>query len=310
MILQQLKFHDKKIKTIKINENILTSNSKNKVISYNLCENKILKIIHIDNEQYIENNNYIYSINNGNTISKTNGVIHKKIAFLGSRITYIINHNSDIYFGVEDGFIYLFKNKQITKIITHLNFKLTCFYIDDSYIYIGYNNGTIGIFYNNKKYKIVKPHGYFGKVISIIKHGEYIYCTYDKGAIKILYNNICTKTINLFSEKTIIHKQDNNIYLYANSSIIKLKDNYTKKIFQTNDNVCDFVYNNNLMFTSDGNNIKIYLIKLTGNNYNSVPDNVKKYIFRVYMYCNINLVTDLFFKIINLILYTKNVTHL
>ena len=309
MLIQKLNIHDEKIKSINVKNNILSSNSKNKIILYNLNRNMISKIIYVDNKQYVELDDYIYSINNGNTISKTDTDSCRSTTYLGSRISYIITYNSEIYFGVEKGYIYLFKNDKIKQLISYLNFKLTCFYIVGLYTYIGYSNGSIGIFYNNKKQKMISPCGYYGSVISIKKYKNYIYYSCSKGAIKILCDNEYVETINLFSNNITMHTHNKGILVYTNSSISKIKDKYSKKIFQTTDNLCDFSYYNNLMFTSDGDSIKMYLIKLTKNNYNIIPNNIKKYIFYVYNYCNNLLVGDLFFKIINLICCITNVTH-
>lgn len=309
MFIKKLLFHDENIKNISINDNILTSNSKNKIIYYNIQRNKVFKIIHTENEKYVENNKYVYSINNGSTVSKTDGQTYKKIAYLGSKISHIENYNSNVYFGSENGCIYKLENDILEKVVSHTKYRLTYFYIVNFYIYIGYSDGSIIIFHNGEKRKSILSKKHFDSIIFIAHHNNNVYCLHKNGVIKIINNLNHVGNISLFSENVILKTCYSNLLLYSNSTISIIKNEYSKKIFQPNKEINDFICKNNIMYIASDNKIYVYLLELTKKNYYLLPNHIKEYIYCVHKFCNKYLVNDLMIKIINIICHTYSVQY-
>lgn len=138
--------------------------------------------------------------------------------------------------------------------------------------------------------------------------GDNIYFIHKNGLIKILNNLKHVGSINPFSEHVILKTSGDLLLLYSNSSISIIENDNSKKIFQSNKKINDFVYNNNIMYIICHNNIYMYILKLTNNNYKIIPLHIQEYLFYIYIFCNKNLVNDLTLEIINLICHISSIS--
>lgn len=314
MLINTLKFHDTNIKSINVytinnKENIIYTNSDNKIIFYNLYNNKIIKIICLPNTKIKYNNDFIYSINKNNIV-KTDGSKYKTFSHIGSEISDIQFYNNNIYISIVLGFIYIFKNEKIINLITDKKPGLCCFYITNKYIYIGYYDGVITIFKNNKKYnritkiKTLDLFYTYNPVLKIEEYNGFIYCSYSNGVVSILKNTKHITNINMLN-KNILTSFSNSFLIFnnysKNTSYIKNID--MQNIFKTNNNIENCIYNNGFLIYSNENIVYIYLLHLTKYSYNNCSENIKKYIYNIFKYCNTFLINDLFLVILNNILY-------